>query len=101
MSEAFEAALSEYDRATEKVDYRTARIRALKEARAEADLLGDGPLKSALQGLVDAEIQAAGRPSPFWDRPSTAVPALPGCYEAPFGRVHMKPSCRCGVRGNR
>ena len=50
-------------------------------------------LKTALTGMANHLADTAELPTPF-RRPSRTV-ASPGCYEASWGWVHSRPSCRC------
>jgi hypothetical protein len=44
--------------------------------------------------MLDIELAMIGASSPFRDR-APARQSSPGCYEASFGWVHSRPSCRC------
>lgn len=44
--------------------------------------------------MLDIELAMASTPSPFRDR-APERKSSPGCYEASFGWVHSRPSCRC------
>jgi hypothetical protein len=60
-------------------------------------LLQDGtPMEATLGNLASALAEQLDAPSPFgWDGPRQSSQLPAPCYEASFGRVHVRPGCRC------
>jgi hypothetical protein len=83
---------------------RASAARALREIEVEAAELGLGSL-AGLAGWRAAQFEGW---TPFWEMPDSAFrlpwtpPEIPpGCYEASFGWVHVRPGCRCPLRRDR
>ncbi|MEZ0089959.1 hypothetical protein [Streptacidiphilus sp. EB129] len=68
-------------------------LRANLLAMVDADMPQPSHLKTAITGMVDFVADTWELPTPFRN-PSRAV-VSPGCYEASWGWVHSRPSCRC------
>jgi hypothetical protein len=78
--------------------------RSLREVEAEAADLGLGPLAElAAEQAVRFEgwTPFAWLPDSAFRRPYMPPEIPAGCYEASFGRVHVRPGCRCPRRGGK
>jgi hypothetical protein len=68
-------------------------LRASLLGMVDAGMPEPSYLKTALTGMANHLADTVELPTPF-RRPSRAV-VSPGCYEASWGWVHSRPSCRC------
>lgn len=68
-------------------------LRANLLAMVDASMPEPSYLKTALTGMSNHLADTAEGPSPLREMRRTV--ASPGCYEASWGWVHSRPSCRC------
>lgn len=68
-------------------------LRTNLHAMIDADMPQPSHLKTAITGMADHLADAVERPTPFREMRRTV--ASPACYEASWGWVHSRPSCRC------
>jgi hypothetical protein len=52
-------------------------------------------IRRSLLRMIDIELSLIPDHSLYFDGPKPAPQVSPGCYEASFGWVHVRPACRC------
>lgn len=77
----------------ERYEAATRGLRANLLAMVDADMPQPSYLKTAIAGMANHLADTVEGPSPFREMRRAAV--SPGCYEASWGWVHSRPSCRC------
>ena len=77
----------------ERYEAATRGLRANLLAMVDADMPQRSHLKTAITGMVDHLADTVEGPSPLREMRRTVT--SPGCYEASWGWVHSRPSCRC------
>jgi hypothetical protein len=77
--------------------YAEAKRSAAGSLRTMSGLLQGGtPMEATLGNLASALAEQLDAPSPFdWDEPHQSTRLPERCYDASFGRVHVRPGCRC------
>lgn len=101
------------DLGDELTRYREAKQSAAGSLHTMSGLLCEGsPMEVVLGNLAGSVADHLDRPAPFnsvlppwvplqkpiptvWDGPHWVVRMPEGCYEASWGWVHVRPSCRC------
>jgi hypothetical protein len=75
-------------------DYEQAKLStAASLRRMIGSLDAASPMEAALAGIAGHLAGQMEQPSPF--RQLSRAVESPGCYEASWGWVHSRPSCRC------
>jgi hypothetical protein len=77
--------------------YQEAKQSAAASLRTMNGLLQDGtPMDAVIGNLARCLADQLDTPLPFsCDGPHQPVTLPAGCYDASFGRVHVRPGCRC------
>jgi hypothetical protein len=77
-------------------DYeQTRRTTAASLRRMIGSLDPASPMEAALGGVAGSLAGQLESPSPFGDRRAERPVQSEGCYDAAFGRVHVRSTCRC------